>query len=173
MQKLTSFIGVPWGPAINHEWTITHDGDIPDLDNFFNSGSEIRVSATSAPDDTEIYSYQDMELAEMLTNMGMIIFNNTSTQSTGIGIGTNIGYSTLTTSYQTIFTVDSAISTGVYNYGNVSYILSAKIDNNIIYMKAVITTEDIQDATLNITNIVSDRRQLSVDPLVYSTIHDL
>ena len=91
---------------------------------FFNSGGTINFTA-------ELAGYsgaKSVDWANMLSNMGSIKFDYTSTYASGSGTGTNIGNFDLTSTYQQVFT-----KTGSGIYVENDYNIQAKeITSNVI-----------------------------------------
>lgn len=95
----------PWGtsndtPTITHEFTITFL-NASHMSYFFNSGGQIRFTG-SLINGT---SSKSTDWANMLTSMGVIAFDKWKTVSlSASGTGSNIGSSTLTSTYQVVYT---------------------------------------------------------------------
>lgn len=104
---------------------------------FFNSGGTINFSA-------ELAGYsgaKSTDWANMLSNMGTIKFDHTSTYASGSGSGTNIGNFDLTTSYQQLFIKEGS---GVYVEND--YNIQAKeITSNVIEFLIEFRDDDIGD----------------------------
>ena len=122
----TSSRSSAWNGTISHVVTAT----FPNYDSaraFFNSGGNFQFSGSqSGGTDTAIGSKND-SWNKMLSNMGTITFDYSSTSSAGTTPGTsasNIGYYQLTTSAQTIFTKSTENS----SYAPNQYDITAKIN---------------------------------------------
>lgn len=111
--KLTSQRTTAWNGTITHVFTVTFS-DANHRRYFFNTGGEIRISASL----TGGSGAKDTDWATMLTNMGTIKLNYTETVSTGTGTGSAIGNYDITSSSQTIFT-----KTGSGVYAENSYVV--------------------------------------------------
>jgi hypothetical protein len=93
----------PWSASINHAVTMNFTSEDA-ARAFFNTGSNLKFSAslTNYTHDSSLLVNQSWDT--LLTNMGIITFNATSTTNTGTGIAHNIGFYDLTTLNQLIFT---------------------------------------------------------------------
>ncbi len=95
---------LPWGTAADVQ-TITHEVVITFVDAnhmkyFFNSGGEIRFSASL----TSASGAKATDWSNMLTAMGSIAFNKWRTRSlNSSGTGTSIGSNNITSAYQQVF----------------------------------------------------------------------
>ena len=111
-----------WGgtvPTIYHAFTIDFSATANKGKYFFNSGSNIRISASRAGGTG---TPQDTNWTSLLTNMGTVIFGYNSTTRTGTsGTGSSIGFFGLTNTDQTIF---SAAGSG--SYATNTYIIKAR-----------------------------------------------
>jgi len=100
----------PWGGGgggtVNHTFTVTF-ADANARRHFFNSGGEIRFSASRSGASNS----KNNDWTALLTAMGTIKMNHTQTTSTGTGSGSTIGNSDLTGTYQQIF---SKSGSGLY-----------------------------------------------------------
>lgn len=98
---ITSQRATPWNGTVTHEFTVTFSS-ADARRHFFNSGGEIWFDASL----TSGSGSKDADWAGMLSTMGTVKFNYTSTGATGSnpGVGTAIGNYDLTSTYQTIFT---------------------------------------------------------------------
>ena len=92
----------PWGGGgggtVDHVFTVTF-ANADARRHFFNSGGEVRFSATR----TGGGGSKDTDWTNMLTAMGTIKMNYTTTTATGTGTAQSIGNGDLTGTYQTIF----------------------------------------------------------------------
>lgn len=102
----TSAWGGGGGGTVDHQFTVTFSSANARR-HFFNSGGEIRFSASR----TGGSGSKNNDWTTLLSNMGTIKMNYTQTTSTGSGSGSSIGSNDLTGSYQTIF---SKSGSGVY-----------------------------------------------------------
>ena len=94
------------GGTVDHIFTVTF-ASADARRHFFNSGGEIRFSASR----TGGSGSKNTDWTNLLTNMGTIKMNYTATTSTGSGSGSSIGNGDLTGTYQTIF---SKSGSGLY-----------------------------------------------------------
>ena len=93
----------PWSASISHAVTMNFtSADAARA--FFNTGSNLKFCAsfTNYTSDSSLQVNQSWDT--LLTNMGIITFNATTTTNTGTGIAQNIGFYNLSTSNQLIFT---------------------------------------------------------------------
>lgn len=104
-QRTTAW-GGGGGGTVDHQFTVTFSS-ADARRHFFNSGGEIRFSASR----TGGSGSKNTDWTNLLTNMGTIKMNYTTTTSTGSGSGSSIGNNDLTGTYQTIF---SKSGSGVY-----------------------------------------------------------
>ena len=95
-----------WNGTISHIFTVGFT-DANARRYFFNSGGEIRFSAALSGQS----GAKSNDWSTMLSNMGTITMNYTSTSASGTGTDTVIGNDELTGTYQTIFT---RTGSGVY-----------------------------------------------------------
>lgn len=112
-----------WNKIITHEFTVTFNNS-NHRRHFFNAGGQIRISAAV------INPIGDKALSwlRFFESFGVIIFDYTSTRSSTIGSGTQIGNYDLTASYQTVFTsTGTGYTNAVYN-GNL-YRIEARAPN--------------------------------------------
>ncbi len=109
-----------WDDTLQHRFTAT----LPTVDDaryFFNSGGQIRIRGSRSGGSA---TPQNDSWTEILTNMGTVIFNHTTTTNTGGGAGwsfSSIGYFDLTTAFQ-------QIATGVDTTGGQYATNEARID---------------------------------------------
>lgn len=94
----TSSRTTAWNGAVTHEFVVQFQNE-NERRYFFNAGGEIRLTS-NVSGGTQAKS-SDWRL--ILSNVGVVKFNYTSTSSTGTGIGSSIGNYDLTDSYQKIF----------------------------------------------------------------------
>ena len=95
---ITSTRTTSWNGTLVHEVTITFN-DSEHRRHFFNSGGEFRLS-------TNITGGRELKTNDwrtILSNVGTVIFDYNSTQSTGSGIGSALGNYQLSSSYTKIF----------------------------------------------------------------------
>jgi len=117
-----------WNGTISHIFTMTFTNAAARR-HFFNSGSQIRLSASVADAGSNI---EANDWKSILNSMGSTSFNRTqTTNNAGIGSGSNIGYDDLTTSYQLIY---SRTSSAVYAT-NEYRIFAAKQSTNAVIFK--------------------------------------
>lgn len=116
--KLTSTRTTNWNGTITHTFTVTFT-NANQRRYFFNSGGEIRFSASQSGGT----SAKNVDWRTLLSDMGTIKFGYTATTATGSGTTTNIGNYDLTGTYQTIFT-----KTGSGNYAENDYNIAARVD---------------------------------------------
>jgi hypothetical protein len=113
---LNSTRGTPWSNQLQHRFTAT----LPTVDDaryFFNSGGEIRFRGSRTDGSG---TPQNASWTTILTNMGTMIMNYTSTFQSGGGAGWSgsaIGYFDLTTVFQQI-AIGVDTSGGAYSAGN-------------------------------------------------------
>ena len=100
-----------WNGSVTHEFTVTFT-DYDHRRHFFNAGGEVWFTASLTGGTSTTSGTKDYDWSQMISNMKTVVFNHSSTNSTGTGVGTAIGNYDLTTSYQTIFT--KAGSAAVY-----------------------------------------------------------
>lgn len=111
-----------WTASLTHGVTIDF-GSANAARAFFNSGGEIRTRATISGGSGAIFT----DWASMLTNMGTIKLNYTSTTATGSGTGTAIGFYDLTNVNQQIFTKTGS---GVYSANDYTVFARCDVSSN-------------------------------------------
>jgi hypothetical protein len=118
---INSFRLVPWNGTNVHEFTVTFR-NANHRRHFFNSGGEIRFSASNSGSP----SLKGQDWNTLLTNIGTVKFNYRTTQSTtATGTTSNIGNYQLTNNYQLLYRKTRANSaSGVYD-GN-QYIIEGR-----------------------------------------------
>lgn len=131
-----------WNGTLEHEFTVTFSSANARR-HFFNSGGQIRMSATLSG-----YSgSKSQDWFDMFAAMGTILFQHGSTTGTGgSGTGSSIGNYQLTNTYQTVF---QKFGSGIYaeNY----YSVQAKADSvNVISF--LITFADLDPTASDIDN---------------------
>lgn len=94
--------------TVRHAFTVDF-GSAENARYFFNSGGELRFSASRAGG---VNSYQDQSWTSMLNAVGTVRFKYNSTNAAS-GTGSNIGYYQLTTTPQTVYTKGAG---GAYVY---------------------------------------------------------
>lgn len=130
----------PWGtasntPSIVHTITMTFT-DASHTQYFFNSGGQIRFYASIIGGSGS----KTLDWNSMLTSMGTIAFTKTNTVSlSNSGIGTLLGYSSMTTSYQTVY---SKYGSNVYS-DNVYFIEARAPTANTLQFKITFNDADI------------------------------
>jgi hypothetical protein len=95
---LTSSRSTAWNGIVTHEFVVQFSNEDARR-YFFNAGGEIRLSSNVSGGTQQKSS--DWRL--ILSNVGVVKFNYTSTSSTGTGTGSAIGNYDLTGTYQKIF----------------------------------------------------------------------
>ena len=110
------------GGTVDHVFTVTF-ASADARRHFFNSGGEIRFSATR----TGGSGSKDTDWTNLLTNMGTIKMNYTTTTATGTGTAQSIGNGDLTGTYQTIFE-----KSGSGLYAENLYRISARQDSTSV-----------------------------------------
>ena len=169
LTNLRSERNTNWNYVIKHEWTSSWIDDAS-AQKYFDDGGEIRLSGESA--NSRLGLAQDIEWAEMLSNMGMVIFNKKQTFSTGLGLGAKVGFESLTTTYQDIFRLESSLVYKSYNYGLLEYVVQAKLDNNrTIHMQALFTSQEINNA--DYVHFVGSKNKEGNTSPIFSTITEL
>lgn len=120
--KLSSVRSTPWTVQVLHEFTVTF-ADEDQARYFFNSGGEIRLSASKT---TVTSDPLNNAITQMLIDMGTIKFGANSTTQTGSGgvIPSVIGYYQLTGAYQTLL-----YQPGPVSYSSVSYTLEGRTES--------------------------------------------
>ena len=135
---ITSSRTADWNGTRTHTFTV----DFADANQrrfFFNSGGEIRFSASV----TGQSGAKSNDWATLLTNMGTIKFNYTTTTVTGTGTAQAIGSDDLTGTYQQIF-----IKSGSGVYAENDYNIEARhegTDNKTLRFKIEFRDDDIGD----------------------------
>ena len=118
---ITSIRTVPWNGINTHEFTVSFR-DADHRRHFFNSGGEIRFTASNNNSDTA----KGQDWNAMLTGIGTIIFNYEKTVSSlGVGNALNIGNYDLTNEYKLIY--KKVRSNGAVVYSGNEYYIDAKI----------------------------------------------
>jgi hypothetical protein len=112
----------PWGTVataqtISHSVTFTFS-DTSQIEYYFNAGGQLRFSASLAnASDAKSTDWQTM-----LAAMGVISFDKWKTQSLSLsGTGSSIGYSSLTSVYQTVY-----LKTGSGSYSENQYTIEVR-----------------------------------------------
>ena len=116
--KLTSTRTTNWNGTVTHVFTVTFSNS-NERRYFFNSGGEIRFSASQSGGS----GAKSLDWRALLSAMGTIKFGYTATTATGTGTTTNIGNYDLDGTYQTIFTKN-----GSGNYAENDYNIQARVD---------------------------------------------
>ena len=134
--KTSSTRTTNWNGTITHTFTVTFS-DADQRRYFFNSGGEIRFSASQSGGG----SAKDLDWRALLSAMGTIKFGYTATTATGSGTASSIGNYDLTGTYQTIFT-----KTGSGNYVENDYNIQARADSaTILRFKVELRDDDTGD----------------------------
>lgn len=122
-----------WNGTLTHIATVTF-ASAEDMRYFFNSGSQLLISADRAggANTTKDQSWSNLLGTNLVTypnGMGVIKFNHNSTTCTGTGITSAIGYRQLTTSNQQIFQKNAS------SYLPNKYYINARLNgsNQIIF----------------------------------------
>jgi hypothetical protein len=92
-----------WNGTINHTVTVSF-GSAEAARFFFNTGSQIRFSASRSGGSTSSPGTKNYSWTSALNGMGNIIFDYNSTTCSGTGNPASIGFKDATTGTQTIFT---------------------------------------------------------------------
>lgn len=158
-EKISYSTPVNWTSPDTIDFTVSFL-DAPTRDEFFSLGGQTRLalSLTDYP-----ANLQNQSIAQLFQAIGMVIFAESETTRTGTaGVNTAVGYSSLTTSYQTIFTADS-VAGGAYVDDQVT--IEAKLEGNDIVFQ--ITTVDGFDNLID--EVASGTFNLKVDERRYYT----
>ena len=167
--ELTSVLTTVWpAPSVTHEFTATV-GTENAARYFFNTGGTIYMSASRIGGSaTEL----NTAMSSLLTQMGTITIGATTTSYTGSG-GTvyPIGYYSLTTTYQTVFTHYGSD----FGYTAISYSIQARVENiagvnggngTIIRLRAIFSTGAAYGYYTSLDGtLTSTIQQLSTDVL--------
>jgi len=138
-----------WNNIIAHSVTVTQS--IDNLRYFFNSGGTINFTASRTGGSG---TTKDTDWSTMLSNMGTISINHSSTvSSTSIGTGTSIGFYNLTTTDQLIYQQSGTTFTAN------KYYIYARVDN-VTTPANIIFTIDFEDldtsgADINVTGTLT------------------
>jgi len=116
---ITSQRTTAWNGTITHSFTVTFN-NADHRRHFFNAGGEIRFTANISGGSGS----KTNDWRTMLSNMGIIKFNYTSTVSTGTGTGSTIGNYDLDGTYTQIFQ-----KTGSGVYAENDYIVNARANS--------------------------------------------
>lgn len=145
--KTSSTRSTAWNGTITHTFTVTFTS-ADQRRFFFNSGGEIRFSASQSGGG----SAKDLDWRALLVAMGTIKFGYTATTATGSGTASSIGNYDLTGTYQTIFT-----KTGSGNYVENDYNIQARADSStILRFKVELRDDDEGDQQLPGSNPGAD-----------------
>jgi hypothetical protein len=124
----TASWGGPANQTVTHAFTVTFNTAAA-ARYFFNAGSSLRLTAAFTG---SYYTRQNHAWSRLLNNIGVVIFDHSST-SAGGGTGSSIGFYNLTSTPQTVFIASGA---GVYGvsgpYSTNDYIvqMSCNVANN-------------------------------------------
>jgi len=159
---LSSARSVSWNDSIYHEFSVTFQ-DENHRRHFFNSGGQIRFSATNTGTSLSDKGTSWKTLCEQV---GIVKFNYNSTASlSGNGQGSNIGNYGLTTTYQTIYTY----TTGTGTYAGNFYKISAYSNGtNKIYFKVEFNDFASGDFDVNVDGTLTSKIQhyISTDRVI-------
>lgn len=145
--KTSSTRSTAWNGTITHTFTVTFTS-ADQRRFFFNSGGEIRLSASQSGGS----SAKNVDWRTLLSDMGTIKFNYTNTTSTGSGSGSSVGNYDLTGTYQTIFT-----KTGSGNYAENDYNIAAREDSStVLRFRVELRDDDAGDQVLPGSNPGAD-----------------
>ena len=124
---LTDVRTASWNSLIYQIFTVTFD-DADHRRHFFNSGSQIRLTASNSSARTP----KGLDWAQLLgQNIGVISFGHSGTQRNGVDIAGRPGNYDLTSSFQTIyFKQGTGFTNGVYN-GN-TYTVKARESSDTV-----------------------------------------
>jgi len=158
-----------WNGNIEHEFTVTF-ASANDQRYFFNTGGEIRMSATLA----DFSNSKSQDWNDMFVAMGTIKFSAHGTTATGLGggwTGSAIGNYELTSTYQEVF---SKFGSGIYaeNYYSIEVKTTAanQISFLIKFNDLDPTDDDIDNPSYpptdefvngNLTSIVEQQRTIN------------
>ncbi|PJI40405.1 MAG: hypothetical protein CTR53_10365 [Ferrovibrio sp.] len=108
----------PWSTAVKHELTVSFANE-DEARWFFNSGGQIRFDASRTGGSG---TSQNTDWTNLLTNIGTVYMNHSTTQQTGSGgFASSIGYYSLTDTYEQLFTQSGS---GAYETND--YIINAR-----------------------------------------------
>lgn len=131
---------LPWGtvsdtPSIVHTVTMTFT-DANHVQYFFKAGGQIRFYSSIIGGS----GAKTLDWASMLTAMGTIAFEMSSTSSlNNSGIGTALGLTSMTTTYQTVY-----VKYGSSVYSDNSYVIEArKPTSNTLQFKITLNDADV------------------------------
>ena len=118
-----------WNGLLYHEVTVTFSS-VNARRFFFNTGSELRISANNTGASTP----KGLDWTALCSELGIIKLNSSATTTTGTGSGTSIGNYDLTSNFQSIY---QKVGTGSYSgvYAGNLYTIKARsdIDTRIIF----------------------------------------
>ena len=129
----------PWATTISHQVTVLFASEDASR-YFFNSGSCIKFSSSLTGYSAGLSSLVNQSWATLLTNMGIISFNAYSTTNTGTGTAQAIGFYTLNTTDQLIFT--KLVEAGNQYTPNEYQLKARKSGNSIIFTPTWSYTSD-------------------------------
>jgi hypothetical protein len=168
--NLSSTRVTPWGNNLNYNnspeiirHSFTLDFTTPERARyFFNAGSSIRFTASRTGGTV---SSQNSWWSSTLGSLGTIIFNHNSTDSTGAGTGSGIGFYQLTNNAQTVFTSAGAGSYSSYYY----YYSPYRINRYYITASCDIASNSNGGARYIYFNVYFDDNHVQSAPRLYST----
>ena len=128
----------PWNSTVTHQ-VICNFGSSDNARYYFNTGSGIQFtpSLTGYPSDGSYAKSNDWNI--LLSGVGTVTMNSGSTSATGSGTGSSIGYATLTTSAQTIYSKSTSSPT----YSNNKFDITAQKDASGAIVTFNIRFEDL------------------------------
>ncbi len=170
---ITSQRTAQWNGIVFHEFTVTFN-NADHRRHFFNTGGSIRFSGNNSGAVGD--KGKDWNL--LLTEVGSVTFNYSSTFPTSSGIGSAIGNYGLTDTYQTIFTkVGSGTYSGVYA-GNIYTIKARAPSDSTIQFRIElndVVTDPIVDNNVdgrllsNVQHVRANSAAVTVPAPTYST----
>lgn len=164
---LTSSRTTSWTDSVTHEFTATFQSE-DYARYFFNSGGEIRLSASRSGG---ALSGPNTAITDLLNSVGTVKLGAISTSYTGSGgtVASTTGYYGLTGTFQQLFT-----HLGTGPYANVSYTISARIEGytgsngsngNVVRMQAIISLASYTTVSVSGTTISSISSLRSVNAI--------
>lgn len=151
---LTDPRSTSWNGEIYHEFTVTFN-NADHRRHFFNSGGQIRFSATNSGARTS----KGLDWSDLLGSVGTISFGYEQTFS-GPTVVSNIGNYDLTSSFQTVYTKNG---TGYYSnvYAGNNYRIAARASSSNI-LEFRVYFDDIPTAGTSIDNNVDGRLESNI-----------
>jgi len=164
--NLTANRTISWTDPVEHIFTVGFASGSA-ASTFFANGGQIRLSGDRVGGSINA---QNTSWTDLLNDIGTVMFAETDTSSTGTGTGTTIGYTDLTSSYQTVFTGVSAAS----QYTSDTYLVEALILNSTITFRITYTDtfdnliDEAVDGTL--TSYIDQRKSTGDTSPIYTNI---